>query len=245
MHPGDGVYPYDPAEVQPIRNEPFRNGMAMRSNFVRPITGALAGAALVLSAAAFVPRQTHAVMPRTAVVASDTAVFAGGCFWSMEKAFEHQPGVLSATSGYAGGRVANPSYQQVGSGRTGHAESVQVVFDPAKTSYSTLLDTYWHNIDPVSADGQFCDHGPEYRTIVFVRNAGQRRLAEASKTTVQAHFSKPVTTEIADATPFYPAEEYHQDFAERNPDHYNAYRAGCGRDRRLREIWGDAAGGQH
>ena len=156
------------------------------------------------------------------------------------------PGVLSATSGYSGGTVANPSYQDVGTGRTGHAESVQVVFDPARTSYARLLDIYWHSIDPTSTNGQFCDHGPEYRAIVFTRGAEQRRLAEASKATVQRHLNRTVTTQIANAMPFYAAEEYHQDYAERNPAHYNSYRVGCGRDRRLREIWGNAAGGgQH
>ncbi|HSU15659.1 peptide-methionine (S)-S-oxide reductase MsrA [Longimicrobium sp.] len=214
-------------------------------NPVRSISAALAGAALVMGAAAFVPHASSAPIPARGAAARDTAVFAGGCFWSMEKAFEHVPGVVSAVSGYAGGSVANPSYEQVGSGRTGHAESVQVVFDPARTSYDKLLDVYWHNIDPISANGQICDHGPEYRSIVFFRNAGQRRAAEASKAVVQRHFTRPVTTEIDAATPFYAAEEYHQDFAERNPDHYNAYRRGCGRDARLHELWGDAAGGSH
>jgi peptide-methionine (S)-S-oxide reductase len=207
------------------------------------ISGTLAGAALVLAAGAFSGPRAAPAAERA--FARDTAEFAGGCFWSMEKAFEHVPGVVAAVSGYAGGTVANPSYQQVGSGRTGHAESVQVVFDPARTSYEKLLDVYWHNIDPISTNGQICDHGSEYRSIVFYRNAAQRRQAEASKATVQAHFTRPVTTEVAAATPFYPAEEYHQNFAERNPDHYNAYRVGCGRDRRLRELWGGAAGGSH
>ncbi|SOD01826.1 peptide-methionine (S)-S-oxide reductase [bacterium JGI 053] len=221
----------------------------MRATPVRMISGTLAAAAVVLTAGAFQPRGTRAAAaparPTTYAFATDTAVFAGGCFWSMEKAFEHVPGVVSATSGYSGGTVANPAYEDVGTGRTGHAESVQVVFDPARTSYAKLLDVYWHNIDPTSTNGQFCDHGPEYRSIVFTRGAEQRRLADASRVTVQRHFTRPVTTEIEAAMPFYAAEEYHQDFAERNPTHYNAYRVGCGRDRRLRELWGDAAGGQH
>ncbi|HEX6747106.1 MAG TPA: peptide-methionine (S)-S-oxide reductase MsrA [Longimicrobium sp.] len=207
------------------------------------MSGIVAGAAFVAAAGAFAGSGTAA--PMRPAFARDTAIFAGGCFWSMEKAFEHVPGVVSAVSGYAGGRVANPTYEQVGSGRTGHAESVQVVFDPARTSYEKLLDVYWHNIDPISTNGQFCDHGPEYRSIVFYRNAAQRRAAEASKTTVQAHFTRPVTTEIAAATPFYAAEDYHQDFAEKNPGHYNAYRLGCRRDARLLALWGDAAGGQN
>ena len=221
----------------------------MRSTSVRMISGTFAAAAVVLTAGAFVPRGTRAAAaPAPAApyaFATDTAVFAGGCFWSMEKAFEHVPGVVSATSGYSGGTVANPAYEEVGTGRTGHGESVQVVFDPARTSYARLLDVYWHSIDPTSTNGQFCDHGPEYRSIVFYRGAAQRRAAEASKVTVQAHFTRPVTTQLQAAMPFYAAEEYHQNFAERNPAHYNAYRIGCGRDRRLRELWGDAAGGQH
>ena len=221
----------------------------MRTTPVRMISGTLATAAVVLAAGAFLPRGTRAAaVPAPAAAyafATDTAVFAGGCFWSMEKAFEHVPGVLSATSGFSGGTVANPRYEEVGTGRTGHAEAVQVVFNPARTSYARLLDIYWHSIDPTSTNGQFCDHGPEYRAIVFTRGAEQRRLAVASKATVQARFRRPVTTQIANAMPFYAAEEYHQDFADRNPGHYNAYRVGCGRDRVLRELWGDAAGGQH
>jgi peptide-methionine (S)-S-oxide reductase len=222
----------------------------MRSTPVRLLSGTLATAAMVIAAGAFIPRGTPAAPARRqAPVAyafkTDTAVFAGGCFWSMEKAFEHQPGVVEAVSGYSGGTVANPAYEDVGTGRTGHAESVQVVFDPARTTYARLLDVYWHSIDPTSTNGEFCDHGPEYRSIVFWRGADQRRAAEASKTAVQAHFTRPVTTRLQAVMPFYPAEEYHQDFAERNPAHYNAYRIGCGRDARLRELWGDAAGGQH
>jgi len=219
----------------------------MRSNFVRLLSGTLAAAALALAAGTFLPRGTRAApaAPRVYTGATDTAVFAGGCFWSMEKAFEHLPGVVSATSGYSGGTVPNPKYEDVGTGRTGHAESVQVVIDPARVTYARLLDVYWHNIDPLSTNGQFCDHGPEYRAIVFTRGAEQRRLAEASKRTVQARFTRPVTTQIQAAMPFYPAEAYHQDFADRNPGDYNAYRIGCRRDRRLRELWGDAAGGGH
>jgi len=145
------------------------------------ISGTLAAAAVVLTAGAFLPRGTRAAAApapaATYAFATDTAVFAGGCFWSMEKAFEHVPGVLSATSGYSGGTVANPRYEDVGTGRTGHAESVQVVFNPARTSYARLLDVYWHSIDPTSTNGQFCDHGSEYRAIVFTRGAEQRRLA--------------------------------------------------------------------
>lgn len=221
----------------------------MRSTPVRLISGTLATAAVVVGVAAFIPRgvarKAEAPTPPAPVAytfRTDTAVFAGGCFWSMEKAFEHLPGVLSATSGYSGGTLANPSYEDVGTGRTGHAESVQVVFDPARVTYARLLDVYWHSIDPTSTNGQFCDHGPEYRSIVFWRGPEQRRLAEASKTQVQRHFNRrPVTTQLQASMPFYAAEAYHQDFADRNAAHYNAYRVGCGRDRRLRELWGDAA----
>lgn len=221
----------------------------MRSTPVRLISGTLATAAVVVGVAAFIPRgdarKAEAPTPPAPVAyafRTDTAVFAGGCFWSMEKAFEHLPGVLSATSGYSGGTMANPSYEDVGTGRTGHAESVQVVFDPARINYARLLDVYWHSIDPTSTNGQFCDHGPEYRSIVFWRGPEQRRLAEASKVRVQAHFNRrPVTTALQAAMPFYAAEAYHQDFADRNAARYNAYRVGCGRDRSLRELWGDAA----
>jgi peptide-methionine (S)-S-oxide reductase len=219
----------------------------MRINPVRSIFATVAAATVVVAAGAFVPRASAgAPTPvRHTSAAADTAVFAGGCFWSMEKAFEHVPGVIEAVSGFSGGTVANPSYEEVGGRETGHAEAVRVVFDPARVSYERLLDVYWHSIDPISTNGQFCDHGPQYRTIVFTRNAAQRRAADASRTQVQAHFTRPVTTQIQNASPFYAAEAYHQDFAEKNPVRYNAYRVGCGRDARLRELWGDAAGGQH
>jgi len=218
----------------------------MRHTVVRRVTALSAAAALVAAAGAFLPRAGHTAPPPPArvVANADTAVFAGGCFWSMEKAFEHVPGVIDAVSGFSGGTVANPSYEAVGTRQTGHAEAVRVLFDPARVSYQQLLDVYWHNTDPISTNGQFCDHGPQYRTIVFVRDAAQRRLAEASKATVQRHFTRPVTTQIQDASPFYAAEAYHQNFAETHAAHYNAYRVGCGRDGRLRELWGDAAGGQ-
>jgi len=217
----------------------------MRHTVVRRVTALSAAAVLVAAAGAFLPRVGRAAAPAvTPAAAGDTAVFAGGCFWSMEKAFEHVPGVIEAVSGFSGGTVANPSYEDVGTRQTGHAEAVRVVFDPTRVSYERLLDVYWHNTDPISTNGQFCDHGPQYRTIVFVRGAEQRRLAEASKVKVQEHFTRPVTTQIQDAAPFYAAEAYHQNFAETHAAHYNAYRIGCGRDARLRELWGDAAGGQ-
>jgi peptide-methionine (S)-S-oxide reductase len=170
------------------------------------------------------------------------ATFAGGCFWCMEPPFEKLGGVVSVTSGYTGGQKPNPTYEEVSAGATGHAEAVEIVYDPQKVSYAQLLDVFWHNVDPTQADGQFCDHGRQYRTAIFTHDEEQRRLADESKKQVQARFPKPVLTEIVPASRFYPAEEYHQDFYKRNPVRYYSYRAGCGRDRRLKELWGEAAG---
>jgi peptide methionine sulfoxide reductase msrA/msrB len=172
----------------------------------------------------------------------DTATFAGGCFWTVEHAFDDVPGVISAVSGFMGGSVKNPSYMQVVEGGTGHLEAVQVVYDPAKVSYETLLWGFWHNIDPFQTDGQACDIGPSYRTAVFVRDAEQRRAASASRQHVIERFKRDVATQILTAGPFYPAEAYHQDFAKKNVQHYGRYRTGCGRDRRLAAIWGSEAG---
>jgi len=168
----------------------------------------------------------------------DTATFAGGCFWSMERAFDQVPGVMAVTVGYAGGRVLRPSYDQVSTGRTGHLESVQVVYDPQRISYARLVDAFWHDIDPTQADGQFCDHGPEYRTAVFYRDSAELRVAEASLRALERRFGKPSTTALLRATTFYPAEEYHQHYYKKNPVNYGLYRVACGRDRRLKELWG-------
>jgi peptide-methionine (S)-S-oxide reductase len=172
------------------------------------------------------------------------ALFAGGCFWCMEPPFEKIDGVFSVTSGYTGGPSRNPTYEQVSSGSTGHAEAVEIVFDPAKVSYEKLLDVFWRNIDPLAANAQFCDHGPQYRSGIYYLDDAQKRLAEASKRKIEEEkrFAKPIRTEIVAATAFYPAEEYHQDFYKKNPVRYQTYRTGCGRDRRLKELWGDAAG---
>ncbi len=169
------------------------------------------------------------------------ATFAGGCFWSMQKAFDGVQGVTSVTAGYAGGTKPDPTYHQVSAGNTGHAESVQVVYDPARISYDRLLDIYWHHIDPLTPNAAFCDHGPQYRSIIFYRNAEQQRLAQESKRRLdQSHrFPTPVVTAIQPATAFYPAEEYHQQFYKKNPGQYEAYRIGCRRDERIRELWGD------
>jgi peptide-methionine (S)-S-oxide reductase len=173
----------------------------------------------------------------------DTAMFAGGCFWSMERPFEHVPGVLSTTVGYAGGHTKNPTYEQVNTRTTGHTETVLVEYDPARVTYEKLLDVYWHNIDPVTKDRQFCDAGPDYRTVIFTHGAAQQAAALRSKEVLQksGHFKMPVVTEVVADAPFWRGEEYHQHFADRNPDRYEAYRRGCGRDARLRELWGDAA----
>jgi len=171
------------------------------------------------------------------------AIFAGGCFWCMDSPYTGLPGVLSVTAGYAGGSVANPSYEMVSMGVTGHAESVQIVYDPARITYDRLLDVYWHNIDPFATNSQFCDFGSQYRTVIFYANEEEKRLAEASKARVEKRFGRPAVTEIAAAGAFYPAEEYHQGFCRKNPGRYQAYRIGCGRDQRLRELWGDEAGG--
>jgi len=174
----------------------------------------------------------------TTVAPLDTATFAGGCFWSMEHPFDQLNGVRSVTVGFMGGQTANPSYAQVITGRTGHLEAVQVVYDPAKVGYETLLEAFWHNIDPFQTDGQVCDTGPQYHTAIFVRGADQRRLADASRRDVATRFKRPIATQVLTAAAFYPAEEYHQHYYTKNPVRYGMYRAGCGRDRRLKEIWG-------
>jgi peptide-methionine (S)-S-oxide reductase len=167
-----------------------------------------------------------------------TATFAGGCFWCVEADFDKVPGVISTTSGYTGGQVANPSYEQVSHGGTGHAEAVEIAFDPAKVSYQKLLDVFWHNIDPLAKDAQFCDHGNQYRSAIFYHGEEQRRLAEASKAEVAKRFEQPIATEIVPAGPFYKAEDYHQDYYMKNPVRYKFYRFNCRRDARLEALWG-------
>lgn len=168
------------------------------------------------------------------------ATFAGGCFWCMEPPFEALDGVLSVTSGYTGGTKQNPTYEEVSAGGTGHAESVQILYDPAKVAYEKLLDVYWHNVDPTDRTGQFCDKGSQYRPVLFVHDEEQRRLAESSKAALEKNkpFKGPVVVEIVPAIVFWPAEEYHQKYHQKNPIRYKYYRHGCGRDARLRELWG-------
>lgn len=171
---------------------------------------------------------------------SAVATFAGGCFWCMEGPFDELEGVLSTTSGYTGGETDNPTYEQVSAGGTGHTEAVQIVYDPRAISYRELLDVYWRNTDPTTPDAQFCDHGDQYRPAIFYANDEQRQVAEASKKDIERTktFSASIVTEITPATTFYPAEEYHQDFYTKNPIRYKIYRWNCGRDARLKELWG-------
>jgi peptide-methionine (S)-S-oxide reductase len=168
------------------------------------------------------------------------ATFAGGCFWCMEPPFDKVEGVTATTSGYTGGHTVNPTYEQVSSGFTGHAESIQIAYDPAKVSYEKLLDVYWHNIDPLARNRQFCDAGEQYRSAIFYHDEEQKRLAEASKQALEksGRFKQPIATQIVPAGPFYPAEEYHQDYYKKNPIRYKFYRYNCGRDQRLEELWG-------
>jgi peptide-methionine (S)-S-oxide reductase len=169
-----------------------------------------------------------------------TATFAGGCFWCMEPPFDQLEGVISTTSGYSGGSLKDPSYKQVSRGGTGHAEAIQVIYDPEKVSYTELLDVFWHNIDPTRINGQFCDGGNQYRSEIFYHNAEQKQLADQSKAALVElkPFKKPVLTEVTQASIFYPAEDYHQDYYMKNPVRYKLYRYGCGRDMRLEELWG-------
>ena len=170
----------------------------------------------------------------------EKATFAGGCFWCMEPPFDRLEGVKSVVSGYTGGYKKNPTYEEVSSGSTGHAEAVEITYDPAGISYQKLLDVFWHNIDPTAKDRQFCDVGSQYRTAIYYHNAEQKRLAEASKKAFEEskRFRGPIYTEVTAATTFYPAEEYHQKYYQKNPVRYKLYRFNCGRDQRLRELWG-------
>ncbi|MGQ0812291.1 MAG: peptide-methionine (S)-S-oxide reductase MsrA [Nitrospiraceae bacterium] len=193
---------------------------------------------------------TGILAARSAVQAADhapaaKAVFAGGCFWCMEEVFEKVDGVVSVTSGYSGGQVANPSYEQVSAGRTGHAEAVEVTYDPAKVSYRKLLDAFWYNVDPLTPNAQFCDHGTQYRAAIFYQNEEEKRLAEESRQAIEnsKRFKEPIVTEITPASAFYSAEDYHQDFYKKNSIRYKFYKYTCGRAQRLEELWGARSGG--
>ena len=178
-----------------------------------------------------------------ALAGEAVATFAGGCFWCMEPPYDKVEGVKSTVSGYMGGHVRNPTYEQVSREKTGHAEVVQVTYDPDVVSYETLLDIYWHNIDPLDPGGQFCDRGDSYRTEIFFHTPEQAAAARASRERVQARFEEPVATAISEAGEFYPAEDYHQDYYEKNPVRYKYYRWRCGRDERLQQLWGEESGG--
>ncbi len=173
----------------------------------------------------------------------EKATFAGGCFWCMEPPFDELPGVISTTSGYTGGRTKNPTYEEVSAGGTGHAEAVEVVYDPTKITYARLLDVFWKNIDPITPNRQFCDIGTQYRSAIYYHNEEQKRLAEASKKALESsgRFKQPIVTEIAAASPFYRAEEYHQDYYKKNPIRFKFYKYSCGRARRLEELWGTSS----
>jgi peptide-methionine (S)-S-oxide reductase len=174
----------------------------------------------------------------------EEAIFAGGCFWCMEAPFDKLPGVVSVTPGYTGGNTRNPTYKEVSAGGTGHAEAVQIVFDPARITYASLLTVFWHNIDPTVTDRQFCDVGHQYRAVIFYRGEEQRKAALQSKAMLDKNrpFLEPVVTEMAPAAEFYPAEEYHQHYYKKNPLWYGYYRSSCGREGRLKELWGNSAG---
>lgn len=176
--------------------------------------------------------------------ALEKAIFAGGCFWCMEAPFDKLPGVVSVTAGYTGGEKKNPTYKEVSAGGTGHAEAVLIVYDPAKISYRSLLGVFWRNIDPTVVDRQFCDVGHQYRAAIFYLGEGQRKGALLSKAALDKNrpFREPVVTEIIPAAEFYPAEEYHQHYYKKNPLRYSYYRSGCGRDKRLKELWGSGVG---
>jgi len=207
--------------------------MLKRFHIAAPAAGLLIAISMIAATAA-----------RAASPASGKAhaTFAGGCFWCMEGPFDRLPGVISTTSGYTGGSVKRPSYEQVSSGTTGHAEAVDVVYDPSKVTYEQLLDVFWHNVDPLDRGGQFCDRGNQYRTAIFYHDAEQQRLAEQSKEALDASgkLKKKIVTEIVPAGEFYAAEDYHQEYYIRNPIRYKYYRFNCGRDDRLKQLWGEA-----
>jgi peptide-methionine (S)-S-oxide reductase len=209
----------------------------------RAIVSALAATAIAgLLLAANAPPEPAQEKPGAAPAERAVAIFSGGCFWCMEPPFDALPGVLSTTSGYTGGSVANPSYEQVSSGSTGHRESVKVEYDPNRVSYAQLLEVFWHNVDPTDGGGQFCDRGQQYTTAIFATSDEQFAEAQDAKQKLDAshRLPHPVVTSILRAGPFYPAEDYHQNYYQKNPLRYKIYRAGCGRDRVLEQLWGAA-----
>ena len=171
----------------------------------------------------------------------EKAIFAGGCFWCVESDFDKVPGVVATISGYTGGKTENPTYEQVTYGDTGHYEAVEITYDPAKVGYEALLTAFWHSVDPTDGGGQFCDRGHSYKTAVFVANEKQRSAAEVSQKAVQKTLDKPIVTPILAAAPFYAAEDYHQNYYNKNPVRYRYYRWGCGRDKTVKQVWGEHA----
>ncbi|MCK9259004.1 MAG: peptide-methionine (S)-S-oxide reductase MsrA [Azoarcus sp.] len=206
-------------------------------------TAALALTAVLIGSGAafmgFAAEGGSAPSPEAGAAATASAIFAGGCFWCTESDFEKLPGVISAESGYTGGKQASPTYEQVSAGGTGHTEAVRVVYDPARVSYPQLVEYFWHTIDPTAKNRQFCDVGSQYRSGIYWQNESERKVAEASRDALLKSGKVPrIHTEIVAASAFYPAEEYHQDYYKKNPLRYNYYRRGCGRDAQLEKIWG-------
>ncbi|UXZ53293.1 peptide-methionine (S)-S-oxide reductase MsrA [Halomonas sp. 7T] len=199
---------------------------------LRPLALCALAAASVTSASLYAQDQPNA-----------TVTFAGGCFWCMEPPYDKQPGVSATISGYMGGELENPTYEQVSRGGTGHIEVVQIEYDDSQISYEQLLEVFWRNIDPFAVNRQFCDVGDHYRSAIFYSDDEQRQLAEASKAEMEARFDQEITTDILPASEFWEAEEYHQNYYEKNPLRYRFYRLSCGRDDRLEEVWGAEAGG--
>ena len=217
----------------------------MKQLFSKRSLSITAVAALAVSALVAFSTTAQTPAAKSALPANVTkAIFAGGCFWCVESDFDKVPGVISTTSGYIGGNVANPTYEQVSAKSTGHAEAVEVVYDPQKVTYERLVEYFWHTIDPTTKDRQFCDGGTPYRSAIFALDGEQLKIAQASKAALEKSkpFKQPVVTEIVLATKFYPAEDYHQDYYLKNPVRYKYYRSGCGRDARLKELWDDKAG---
>ena len=204
------------------------------------VTGSVAFSALAATGAAAPAASPAGPTASPPTTSTEKAIFAGGCFWCVEADFDKVPGVISTTSGYTGGTVKNPTYEQVSAKGTGHAEAVEIVFDPSKVSYSQLLEKFWLTIDPTTVDRQFCDVGSPYRTGIFTLSAEQEAAAKASLAQLEKTkpFKDPIVTKIERAGPFYPAEGYHQDYYRKNPVRYAYYRASCGRDLRLKQLWG-------
>jgi peptide-methionine (S)-S-oxide reductase len=221
---------------------PVASGCAERYNYAMRKAVAIVISIVVLGVMTMALADEKGKNPAASSRKLEKATFAGGCFWCMEPPYDKIKGVVSTTPGYTGGSKENPTYEEVSSGRTGHAESVEILYDPSQVSYSQLLDVFWHNIDPTTKDRQFVDTGSQYRTAIFYHSEEQKRLAEESKARLEksGKFGKPIVTEIVPAGKFYPAEEYHQDYYKKNPGRYKFYRFNSGRDQYLKRIWGES-----